>query len=378
MLLKDATKVYVGGTPATKVYLGSQLVWGSEPGGFPEPQVLFSANGATNTASIPITIPAGVAASTTLFLYRGAVGTLTSNDPNAIKIADATLPNVGRMTVWNCDDAGKSFTITSTATTWSWLVVGMDAPRVGAAALGQNVNTTSVVPGLTLDAPVLGGDRAIGIYAANNSVTAWTTPELETVLFSQVGLGTRVHIVGGLTFSRPAAGSMILGDADRGDVLSRIEHSAVALFRLGESMYSSSAPTGANTDNSHMSLGSQFTVLVAGRITGLRFYNNVATSRHTALWTDAGVKLAEGYSAATVGWQVVPITPVAVTANQVLRVGYAHLGGAYVLAADPADTAHLRYETGCYGGYGADSTAFPSDTYPEPYAADVIYQEGPL
>lgn len=239
MLLNTADAIYVGDVAADRVYLGDLLVWepsAPEPSG---PRVVFSGGGIESTLlTAVITIPAGTAVSTTLFLMKNQTGGITSiSDPNVKLVATTNLPGANRMFVYDCDTAGKSFTITwNTNSNASWAVVGMDAPRIGAAATGAS-DTTSVITGATLAVPSQAGDVAVGWYSANNTVNVWTTPAFAQVLRSQVAAGARVHAVCGVTAHLAAAPSTVLGDADRGLAgTGRVEQSAVALFR-------SAAPT---------------------------------------------------------------------------------------------------------------------------------------
>lgn len=231
-LLADAIALHVGDIPVTKAYLGDTLVWEPPSVG---PKVVFSAGGIETTlTSATITIPDGVAESVTLFLMKNQTGGIVSiSDPNVQLLVSSSAPNPNRMFVYDCDAADKTFTITwNTNSNATWCVVGMDAPRVGANAFGFASNTTAVIAGPTLETAVQDGDVALGWWSANNTVDAWSTPALDTVLFVQQAAGVRVHGVCGVTPPLAPAGSLILADADRGlEGTVRIEQNAVVLFR---------------------------------------------------------------------------------------------------------------------------------------------------
>ena len=232
-LLSTATKVYAGASPALKVYQGSSLIWPSAPSG---PQVVFSAGGSNTTSTTTaITIPGGVAASTTLFFMKNQAGGVTVSDPAVTLLTQATVPSTNRMQIYNCDTATKSFTLTYASAVATWFVVGMDSPRVGAAAFGGGTNSTSGITGTTLAAAAAAGDIGVGFYAINGTTPGWTTPALASQTFKQTSIGNIPHCVAGITAPLAAAGSVVLGDADRElEGTARMEFSGVALFHKGE------------------------------------------------------------------------------------------------------------------------------------------------
>lgn len=234
VVLSTAKAVYAGGTTAKAVHMGTTKVWSAAPPATGRPAVVFSASGIeTTTTSAVVTVPAGTAASTTFFLMRNqATGAVVCNDPGVVLLVNAALPTTNRMLVYNCDAAGKTLTFTFPACNASWFVIGMDAPRIAADAMGASGNTTSSIATPVVDVPVLADDVAVAFYGANNAVSAWTTPALAARLVAQVDMGARCHIAAGNTAALAPSSFLALPDGDRGLAgQSRIEASAVALYR---------------------------------------------------------------------------------------------------------------------------------------------------
>ena len=157
-----------------------------------------------------------------------------------------------------------------------------------------------------------------------------------------------------------------------------------------ESLYPVSVSVLAPSDPNALMIGSRTTILADGRITGIRYYwhGGGPPSRYVALWSDTGTVLADGDTTGDVpGWNVFPITPLAVTAGQVIRPSYGYAGSAISSTFSYSNTPpipsagpHLRWESGVYttpapAGTG-NERAFPSNTIsPNNYFADVVYQE---
>ena len=157
-----------------------------------------------------------------------------------------------------------------------------------------------------------------------------------------------------------------------------------------ESLYPEAVAVSNPADPNAFALGSRTTILADGRITGIRFHwlGGGPPSHYVALWSDTGTLLADGTTTGDVpGWNVLPITPVAVTAGQVVRPAWGYTGsaahGSFSYSNSPPVPSvgpHLRWESGCYvtpapAGAGGDR-AFPANTIsPNNYFADVVYQE---
>lgn len=105
---------------------------------------------------------------------------------------------------------------------------------------------------------------------------------------------------------------------------------------IGDPQYfypGASSPGGTATQNNDpLTVGMRFTPLVAGKITGVRWYNGAVesgTSGKVAVWTDAGVLVASqtfsGLSTA-IGWRLVALD-YTIVANQTYRVGVWHTLG---------------------------------------------------
>jgi len=147
-----------------------------------------------------------------------------------------------------------------------------------------------------------------------------------------------------------------------------------------ESLWPPAVSPQAPGDPQLLVLGSQFKVLADGRITAIRFWRHSGpqTSRVVALWSDAGDKLAEVVTSGEVdGWNVIPIGPIEVSANEVLRVSYGYtgsLGGAFAYTNTYVPgSAHLTWLQGCYL-IGANDQFPVNLIVPNNYFADVVYQ----
>ena len=110
-----------------------------------------------------------------------------------------------------------------------------------------------------------------------------------------------------------------------------------------------------------------------------------AASRYIGLWKDDGTLLYGGTTTATApGWNVQAITPINVTANQIIRVAYGYAGSAaaggfaYNSSPQTSVSANLRWEAGVYSTpvpSGGDDD-FPTNTItPNNYYADIVYQK---
>jgi len=101
-----------------------------------------------------------------------------------------------------------------------------------------------------------------------------------------------------------------------------------------QNFYSTGSPGGAATQsNDPITVGMRFTPLVAGKITGVRWYNGAVesgTSGKVAIYSDAGALLVSqafsGLSTA-IGWRLVTIPDYVITANSTYRVAVWHTAG---------------------------------------------------
>ena len=151
-------------------------------------------------------------------------------------------------------------------------------------------------------------------------------------------------------------------------------------------------PANAGNDAQAIEVGVKFQASEAGRITGLRFYKDVAnTGTHTGhLWNSDGTQqLAEAIftGETTSGWQEVYFaTPVEILADTTYVASYHSSSGGYADDDDYFTTAYVSSplraladgEDGANGVYKYGTSGFPTLTYQSSnYWVDVIFDNTP-
>jgi hypothetical protein len=138
-------------------------------------------------------------------------------------------------------------------------------------------------------------------------------------------------------------------------------------------------PPSTTTDGNVYSMGRRFTFNVPGVVTGLRWYRpaGIATTvRFIRLWTDAGALLGTVQTLESgIGWQAVNfVTPVAVTAGQVVRVAYDQPINQPIPFQTPIPASASSDFTGGNGCFVLGG-GFPSSLdVTNAYFADVLFQ----
>ena len=152
-----------------------------------------------------------------------------------------------------------------------------------------------------------------------------------------------------------------------------------------EGIYASGAtPAAAGSDPQTFSVGNRIQILTAGRITGIRHWRDAVssvTSHSVDLWTDAGALLAHGVTTGdVVGWNTFVITPVNVSAGDVVRVTHGQYGSAagdswpYNASAHTSVSPNLVWHQGVFAVGPVDG--FPSTTTDGyNYFVDLVYQK---
>lgn len=164
--------------------------------------------------------------------------------------------------------------------------------------------------------------------------------------------------------------------------------SAAAVDSATETILGDSPATGLlnHTDTNPVEVGTRFSVLADGTVSGMRFWKNQdsVTSHGGTLWTGSGTKLATATfdSETSAGWQTATFDkPIAVTAGQTYVVSYFAPRGKYAVTQQftgVSQSAHLKIAAGA-GVFSYGSTSrFPTATFRDSnYWVDVTFALAP-
>lgn len=354
MLLNTADKIYFGAVAADRVYRGTNLVWQpASTGAWGPDESLYPAAAATE-GQAPSVLSLG-----------SRIGILSDGRITHIRYwrASGMVPSRTVM-IWS--DAGALlFSKTSTGAP-GWNIEPVSPPlEVSAGA------TIRVAYGYAGSA----ADGNFG-FIVSEAVHADTT-NLDFI-------SGCYHPGGSADFP-----DTLPGDASNyyADVIYQKKQVAES-WGPDEVCYGPGSPDpGWPADPNTFTVGARMTVLANGRITGLRHYRNPSAlaSRYVGLWSDTGTLLASGTTSGDVpGWNVHPITPVSVTAGQVIRAAHAYSGNAidgafpFSMVTTNMGSENLRWEGGVYSDAvpsgGQDD--FPANAItPNHYFGDVVFQK---